>query len=299
MATVTNLTQYFLQGAVEKFSDILAPLEAIAYAVNQEGAAKDDVVRVPWIDGQTSGSSAFSYATGYATSGGNIIGKPVTMDTIKYCLFNTNDQEAMVSTPEAVTRLGNKLGNRLAADVLADLMSNVTATNFPSQSNYSGSQFNTVAAATNLGAIADGLNWSSDRYLLVNPTLKAYIMNNTTTLLANTFGSTDPVQRGVINNYYGFKVYMVSNLPANGSEVVQGFATAGAQGIGCAMAYHKPQDGIPYNAVEQVTDQVTGLTLGYREWGAPATTLVNRVLDVLYGDAVLDPYAVIRIKTTP
>ena len=92
-------------------------------------------------------------------------------------------------------------------------------------------------------------------------------------------------------------IYVVTALPDNG-ENLAGFATT-PDAVVVGMAYHVPQGEIPYSTSQQVTDQQTGLTLGYREWGSPELATSKRVIDVLYGKGVGNNAALIRIVDAP
>lgn len=297
MATVTGLTQYFLEGAIAAFGDKLAPFNAFSYNVNEDGAGLNDVVRVPWVEGNYSGSNAFAYSTGYATANNNIHGMPITLDTMKYSKWDINDSEILQTSPTALTRLGQSIGHRLAADVLADVCAQVTAANYASQSAYSGSSFNTQAVMVNLQQVANELKWPDERNLLVNPSLYGTIVSNTS-LVNYAYGSPTVVQDGKLPKYFGFTPYVVTNLPANASEDIVGFA-CNPDAILVGMAYHAPQSGVAYTAATRITDQATGLVLGYREWPEQAYAKVSRIVDCLFGHAVGNPWALIRIKGTP
>jgi hypothetical protein len=222
MATVQNLTLYFLEGAIEAFSSKLAPVNAFSYNINQDGAGLNDIVRVPYVTGQASASLAFTYANGYATSGDNVVGKNVTLDYLYYKRWDVTDQEILRMSPEVIRRLGASVGNKLATDAFANILSVVTAANFVSQSQVSSSAFNTQAAMTNLQYIADTLKWGDERAIIANPSLYSSIVSNTS-LVNYAYGSPTVVTEGRLPRYFGFDPYMVSSVPTN-SEDLQGFA---------------------------------------------------------------------------
>lgn len=296
MATVQNLTLYFLQGAIEAFANKLAPINAFSYNINQEGAGLNDIVRVPFVDAQSSASLAFNYATGYATAGDNVIGKNITLDYLYYKRWDVTDQEILRMSPEVLRRLGGNVGSRLAADAVANILGQVTTANYISQSTYSSSLFNSQAAFADLQQICNTLKWPDQRALLVNPSLYGTIVSNST-LVNYAYGNPSVVQEGKLPKYFGFEPYVVTNLPANG-ELLQGFA-CNPDAILLGMAYHRPQDEIPYTAKQMLKDEQTGLVLGFRQWGDWSKASVVRVLDVLMGKAVGNASAIVRIKSTP
>lgn len=296
MSTVSNLTLYFLQGAIQAFSQKLAPIEAFSYAVNQEGAGLNDIVRVPYVI-NTGSAADFTYAGGYSSATGVVIGKPVTLSTLKYKMWNIDDSEILRLSPEVLKRLGGQAGNQVASDVTSTFFNNVTASNFPLSGAYSASAYSTQAAFVSLQKQANQNKWTDERHLIVGPTLYSTIVSNTT-LVNYAYGSPEVVRDGKLPKYFGFTPHMVTNLDETNTELIQGFATC-PQGIIAGMAYHRAQEEIPYFEKQMIKDELTGVVLGYRAWGDWSKASVNRVIDCLAGSAVADNKAVIRLLTTP
>lgn len=295
MATsVSGLTLYFLQGVIAAYSNMLAPLNAFSFNVNQEGAGLNDIIRVPWINAE-SGSSTFAYSTGYANSTDTVTGKNVTLDTLLYKRWDITDTDILRTSPEVLNKMGQKVGTRLASDALGKVFQAVTASNFAQVSALTSSGYNTQAAFVALQQSASVLLWpTEERSLIVNPTLYANIVSNTS-LVNYAYGSPSVVQEGKLPKYFGFTPYVVTNLASN-SENIQGFACS-PDAMLVGMAYHRPQDEIPYTEKQVMKDNVTGLVIGFRQWGDWTLAKVNRVVDTLFGTAVGNPTAAIRITS--
>jgi hypothetical protein len=294
MATVSNLTQYFTQGAIEGFSDLVAPLTAFSFKAEQEGAVLNDVVRVPFIAANTS-SYAFTYAGGYANNNGQVVGKSVTLNNLLYQKYDLTDAEMQQLSPDAITRQGNVLGRRLAADFISASFANVVSNvNYPTSSSYTSGQFTSSVAIADLDKRANDAKWvDGERYLIAGTGLWQNLMNNTNFTNAYAFGGAEAVKEGRLPNIFGFQPFKTTvTLPASDT----GFA-CNSNAMAIVMAYHRPAAEAS-NIVESVkmVDEKTGIVLGYRSWYDPTYATTKRVIEVLGGSALVDPNALIHIK---
>lgn len=296
MATVSNLTLYFLEGAMESFTNLVVPVTAMSYNVQPTGAGLNDIVRVPFVL-NTSASSDFAYSTGYANTGNAVTGKNVTLDGLKYQLFNSTDSEILRMSPEVIRRLGRQAGSRLGSDVLNNVMGAVTSSAFPNSSSYVSNEYSSSAAWTALVTIADNLKWPEERAVVVEPTTYGYMLSNAS-LVNYAYGSPVVVQDGKIPKYFGFNPYRVTNYTAKvdayGTSV--GFALH-PNGILVGMAYHSPQDELPYTEKQMIKDEKSGLVLGWRVFPDMAKATVYRAVDCLFGKATGDPNGVVIIRS--
>ncbi len=202
MAT-SNLDRTFLQGAIESFQKILAPISAFSYAISQQGAALNDTITVPYVSAAT-GSSNFTYATDSA----DVTGKSITLNSIKYQKASLTDADMAALNPEAIQRLGNQLGAGLAGDVLsASFASVLTDANFPLSSSWNSNELSSSSTLIDLTEQADAQNWPVERNLILTSTANGYLLSNPNIVNASVFGSSQPVQTSNIPNVFGFQVY--------------------------------------------------------------------------------------------
>jgi hypothetical protein len=293
MATaVTNLTQYFLQGAIEAFANRLAPISAIAYAVNQDGAVMDDIIKIPYINCVTS-SNDFSYTTGYNTSGDTIVGKNVTLSNLKYKMVALDDKMYVQTGPEVLTKLGSGMGAMLAYDVLSTVLLCVTASNYAGSGSASGTTFNTQSNIVALATTANTDKWPDTRALIVNPAVYGAIMNSTTLNSYSTFQSV--VTENKVPRVSGFNLFLTNAIPTN-SEGLSAFALTPSS-ILLGMAYHAPNNGVRYVSSQMVKDNVTGLVLGMRSLDSQILTTMSHVVDCLFSPGTVGNSAgLIRIS---
>jgi hypothetical protein len=294
MATVSNLNKYLTQGAIEGFSELIAPLTAFSYVVKPGASALNDVVRVPFAQ-NTSASNAFSYATGYAADGNTVTGKSVTLDNLMYQRISMTDSELSLLNPESIIRVGRQAGNRLASDFIsASFASCLTQANFGNSGSLVAGNYTSSVALAALDKAANDLKWpDGERTLIAGTTLWQALMNNSSVVSAQNFGSAGPIQQGKLNSVLGFVPYKVTIALPNSAT---GFA-CNPNGLLIANAYHAPTDGgTQYIDASQIVDEKTGLTIGFRQFYDPTLATSYRVFDVLGGCGVGNSNAVYWIK---
>lgn len=295
MATANNLTQYFNQGAIQGFSDLVAPLAAFSYAVNQDGATEGDHVRVPFVTCAT-GSVVFNAASGYSGNNGGVYGKDVQLSIHLYQPIELTDADMALLSPEVLTRLGNAAGQRLASDFISASFASVVSTaNFSGTSAYSGSQYTASVAIADLDKKANDNKWpDGQRFIIAGTSLWNSFMNNTNFTNAYALGAASAVQDGKLPSIFGFQPYKTTVSLPNADA---GFA-ANPNAIAVAMAYYAPGDASKGLVdASKLTDTKTGITIGYRAWYDANAGKTRKVLEVLGGATVADPTALIHIKT--
>lgn len=295
--SVTNLNKYLTQGAIEGFTGLVAPLSAFSYVVKPGDAALGDTVRVPYAQ-NTSGSFVFTYVDGYANAGNTVTGKPVTLDNLLYQKITLTDSDLMNLNPESLVRVGHQAGARLAIDVISASFATVlTSANYTNSGSGAGYVSSTLSGSLGLAALdkaANDAKWpDGERSLIVNTTGWAALMSNPNIVNYANFGSINPVQTGVLKLALGFNPYKVSFTMPNSKT---GFIV-NPNAMLFANAYHAPQDydGM-YTAVSQMTDALSGLTIGFRQYYDPQRATNMRVFDCLTGVATGDPTALIWIS---
>lgn len=288
--TVRDLTQYFINGSMEGFVTVTTPLAQFSYAVNQDGAGLNDIIRVPFVN-NASGSSDFTYASGYTIGQNNaVVGKSVTLGNIKYQVWDLPDSDLLKLTPQTATALGRAAGARLAADVVSGSFASLMGS-FTQTSTYGAAGLTSSLALAELDKKANDANWPAfGRNMILNTTAKNNLMQNTSVVNAYAFGT--PVQIDAqIPKVYGFNQYTVTCGLGAG---VSGFA-ANPNAVLFGMAYHKPGDSATQVYSQPVIDQKTGLVFGYKEYYDPQYARTIRILDCLYGSAVGDATALIKL----
>lgn len=295
MATGQNIAQTIANGAIEGFSDLLAPISAFSYAVKPTGAALGDTVKVGFVS-NASGSSTFDYENGYSGNANGVLGKDVVLNNLLYQPIRLTDAELMQMSEESLKALGRKAGARLAADVIsASFASVVSAANYPASSSvpYTATSYTSSAALADLDKQANNLKWvDGERFLIAGTTLWNSLMQNTSVINAANYGDASAIRDGKLPAVMGFVPYKVTiNLPNSDT----GFAVT-PNAILFGNAYHQPgeQSKGVVDAV-QATDE-RGLTIGYRSWYNPSKATTEKVIECLFGALKGDGNGLIHIK---
>ena len=294
MAGISNMQQLFVNGAIQGFTDIVAPITAFSYATNQAGAALNDVIKVPFVQ-NTSGSSAFTYAAGYSGAGNGVTGKDITLNSLLYQPVSLTDADFAQLSPEVVARLGRVAGAKLGADVVsASFAAVISQANFALSGSYTSTNFTGAIALADLDKQANDQKWpEADRSIICGTTLWQSLLNNSAVNAAYAYGGSEAVRDGRIPSVFGFKPYKV-NTPLPNSDT--GFAV-NPQAILLGQAWHQPR-GEANTIVNSAmgSDAKTGLTIGFRSWYDPSKATTVSIIDCLFGVAKGDGTALIHIK---
>jgi hypothetical protein len=298
MATST-INQTLIAGAAEGFGDLILPITAFSYVPSVKALALGDTVKIPFAQ-NTSGSTAFSYTTGYTVEGNLITGKSVVLDKLLYEMVKYTDSDLAILPQEVLLRMGRQMGQKLASDFISSSIASVaTQANYPN----SGSVGNTFLTANftaslgfaNLDKAANDLSWpDGERTIIANSTLWANFMQNNSIVNAANFGSTSPVQDGVLKKALGFTPYKVSFGIPNTSNGI----AVNPNAIGIGNAYHQ----VPTEALNTIIDaqeivhELSGLKFGFYSYYDASKRTSVRVFDVLGGAGVLNANALLWIK---
>jgi hypothetical protein len=301
MATA-NLTQVFIQGAIEGYVDLIAPLTAFSYNVEQNSATLNDQVIVPFCS-VTSASVAFTYANGYSTSQDNGIvnGKTVTLNNLLYQPIRLTDQDMLKLSPEVVARLGHQAGAKLATDVIsASFASVLTLTNFAQTGSADAPQYtSSLNALANLDKLANDKKWpDGNRFIVAGTQLWSNVMSNTSVNQFINYGDPSVVKNAKLPSIMGFTPFKVTvPLTSYQTGSCAGFA-ATPNAMVFAQGYHAPGPDAS-NIVEAIkaVDDRTGLVIGYRRFYDPYKATTVQIIESLSGVAVADPNALVHIRT--
>ena len=272
---------------------MLAPLSAFSYAVKQDGATKGDVLKVPFVQ-SVSASAAFDYNTGYSGDHQLITAKDVTLNQHLYQTFNLTDADMARLGEKTVENFGLQAGQRLANDVIsASLAIVVNNANFATTASVPATSLSASSALVTLNTQCDNANWDMQRNLILGPEAYSYLLSNTALNTAYSYGSSDPIQKGVFQNVYGFTPYKVTVSMPNGNKGL----VLNPNAILIGMAPHTPAT-TAKNLVDaqSITDDKSGLTIGMRNWYDPDKATTRYTLECLFGASVGNPSALFHLK---
>lgn len=289
-----NLLNYWTTTNVVSFGDLLGPISMYANNSNIEGAALNDVVRVPLITCGT-GSNSFTYSGGYSGTNTTANGKNVTLSNLFYQPITLTDQDIAViaKNPSTITNMINAAVRHLASDVISSsFASTVNITNYPTSQSFTSSQFASgTTALVALDTFANTNKWT-DRNLVSGVTLWSNLVQNSAVIAASNFGTGEVIQKGSLDQVFGFKTQKVTvPLPSGATGFI-----ANSNAMTIAFAYHKPAAGHNYTVAQALVDETTGIPLGIKQWYDPYKATTNIIIECLTGAAPVDSTALSFIK---
>ena len=287
-----------LDAIAQKTLDFLGlmffPLTAVTRDLSQEILTQGNSVTTR----VASSVPAVSVAAGYTAQDVTSTSKQVTLDKNKGFPFALTDAEVqksafgydwlrdifMVPALESVLKAA-----------MADLLALATAANFTTTPR-------TITAANfdaddvvDLQTDLDGINApTSDRALIIKPTYRGSLVKDNPIQDAAAYGGVEAIREGRVPRVSGFSPITYNNIPANG-ESLEGVALHASALIIAA----RPQV-VPNNFPGQVvntSDPLTGLPLQFRYWYDANNKKEMLSVEALYGVAVGNGTAAVRIKS--
>lgn len=291
MAIDSSLTvEAWSQGALQGFVDFITPLNAFSIDYGGDIERVGQVVNVPVYDALTAGTFAGDYTTNADNS---VSAVNVTVDQHVYETVKMTDLEA-ANTTAKLEEMGYMAGISVAVDMFQNILSLVTNANFGAEG------FAGLPANFDSDDVVDlKVIMSTDKVPLVGRTLvldESYygnLLKDSAIKGANTYGSPEGIQAGIIPSLFGFKVMECTAIPANG-ESLAGFA-AYKSAFAIAQRYLRPQEGHKYSDARPLVDPSTGATLGLRKWYDESKGTCYMTIEANFGRAVGQDSALLRI----
>lgn len=258
---------------------VLSAFSAVFEGVRLAGT---DKVSVPYFPLVTTASVDFNPANGYDTHhDSSSDAKEITVDKRKYQSLSVTSSER-ARQPFLNTAQNSILrAEQLGIDIVNDVLAWITAGRFSAAVLTSmASSFDSDDCAT-LKGIADGLNWSGKRALVLNSDYDVNLLKDSAIKNAMAFGDNGPVQEGRIMRISGFDYFPDARIPDNG-ESLQGFICSGRPILVAFSPIEPSPDVLPlvdYRVV--VADN--GCQLEYRRFGNATLDTGYELVEANYG----------------
>lgn len=281
MAGLNNLSFTILSQAIlEAFTARLAALSAFSTNASPAPVARGDKVKVLFVD---AADAAANFAGSYTMQNSDADGLDVSIDKHKFVGWKIKDKDWWEKPQLELQRFGRQKGFALAKAVLQDIWSLVTA------ANYGAAAFTGAAAVfdaddvVDISDVCDQADWpDAGRSLILKTSYHAALRKDNVVQQANTFGSSEPMRRGVIPSLDEFDMLFKSNvIPANGENLV-GMAVV-PDAILVAIRYLQPLKPAEYITAQPISDPETGVTFGYREWYDRDSGELRAAIEANYG----------------
>lgn len=299
---LTNLqVTEIMNSALIAFRVNLIAIRLFSIAMRKSGdpLQKGDTMKVPYYPLEGSASKDFNGTYDFTGAGANASGLDVVVNKRKYqpLITTSVERERYHYDPK---KLGEMKGAKLAQDVVVDILSLVTAANY-------GAAGLDVDAATfdsddvvDLRTVCGQANWPQmQRGLVLDSAYEGGLLKDGAIKGADAYGSSDPIQEGLLRRLLGFDLAVAEIVPANG-ENLKGFACyPSAALVGFAPVTPDPAVREKLTAYEVAQDPETGLLLEYRLWGDPDSDSRKEVIEANYGFLKGESTALKRIIDTP
>ena len=278
MATLNFNDGIFAQEALQAFVSKLLPIKAFSRSFSSEASRKGNAVYVPMVSTVT----ATTFNQSYTGTGGTLSTITVSLNKHKISTVDLTDVQAMNSSAADFLNFAKQQGNALAKLVLQDILSIVTSANFGAPIVTTATWSRTQVRVMRKALITGDVDLSACS-LVVNAEIYDNLLADTNIVQAFQYGGSEAIREGSIPKIMGLPIYESNVIPANGITL-SAFA-AHSDSIAVAMRYLEPQSSERYDAVQQVTDPETGITLGYRRHFDPNTGTAYASFEALYGFA--------------
>jgi hypothetical protein len=293
MAT-NNLDEVYLENSLSGFETILCDVSAFSKTIAEEQATYGDTLTVPYMT-HTSASQAFSYSTGYQSDQTSIVGKDVVLNQLLYRVGNVPDNAASKLSGTNLEEMFRGMGEALARDVISQSFVQVLSeSNFPTSASITQTNLTSSIGLSNLVFQVDTLNWTTNRSLIVAPSAFQYVLQNPDVNKSYAFGSSDPVQKGVINNVFGFSVNKYSGVFPVVAQPAKGIA-CDSSAILLGFGIHTPGEA-SRGLVRTTQGKSKGVLLQMRTFYNSSLATTQYVLEACFGVGVGNSTGLVWLK---
>ena len=274
--------------AVQTAHKAVAPLKLFATSFSAAESTQGAAIRVPVFNiGYAAEFNADS--NNYAGTTQDVTGVDVNLDKhfVKSVFYT--DRDMVECNVDFFSEAGRGIGEQLGRAAVKQVTGLLTNSNVTKNATLTLAQFADKKNIASLYKVADDNDLSpADCVLLLTPAAFANVLAN---LDADVYGGTDAIRDGMIPGLYGFSGVVMVNTLATGLNGV----IVHKEAIGIAGRYLAP-DASAYSEVGQMTDEATGLTIGFRRFAVPETGKRFIAGEMLYGAALLQKDKIVLIK---
>tara|TARA_R110002020_G_scaffold139757_2_gene310788 strand:- start:427 stop:1320 length:894 start_codon:yes stop_codon:yes gene_type:complete len=280
------------QSALEQFTSILAPLNAFSTSFNDEAAQKGKTISIPTINNV---DSVATFAGTYSAQDTTLGATQITLDKHFFVSWHITDTESSQSSAVELQRFGYQKGGDLAKGVFQNILAEITVANYSSEIEVTAGNFDADEVA-DLREDGLGANLYPDQCSLVlQNDYFTSLLKDTDISHAMNYGSAEVVQGGTVPRLFGIQsIHETAAIPTN-SEDLKGFYCH-PSALAVAMRYLEPTNTSGYISARRLTDEASGIVMGYREFYEESTGTQTAVLECVFGKKVGVGGSLIRIQ---
>ena len=285
MSTINYTQSIFLQEALQAFVATLQPLTAFSRSYSGTTSQKGSAIIVPRVEALT--ATTFSYTANssrpYEAGGGTINSITVNLNNHRYVTSDITDIQAANQAPAILVNFARQQAKSLAKLVLQDIFANFTTVNF------GAAALSTTVANVSLAGIRTGRSVVIKRdampeNLILNADAYASLLSDANMTQAFQYGGSEGVREARLPRVLGMNTFETNVLPTNSISLVGMIVHPDALAV--AVRTLQPQRPEVYSRFEILTDDESGLSMGYREYFEPATGKLYSAMECLFGSAV-------------
>ena len=241
-------------------------------------------------------ASEFNASTNnYEKVDGSVVYPDVTFDHhVKHTFAFTDKDFTLVDGTNFWGKAGKASGVAISKAISSSVSALINKTKIPKSATneavYTAVSKTTIAQLRDTCAKAD--IDPGETVLLLTPKLFADLL---ATLDANVYGGPEAIRLGIIEGLYGFKAVIENgDLSASADEKLNG-ALIPTDGLVVAARLVPVLSPSVYEEIGTTSDEVSGLVLGARRHGSPATGSNYATIEVLFGAALAQPEKCVRL----
>jgi hypothetical protein len=281
------------QSALEQFTSILAPLNAFSTSFNDQAAERGKTISIPTISNT---ASAIDFVGTYSAMDTTYGATQITLDQHLFVTWNVTDTEVSQSSSVELQRFGYQKGGDLAKAVFQNVLDVVKGANYTKKIEVTAGNFDADEVADLREDGLDANLYPDQCALVLHNNYFTSLLKDTDISHAMNYGSAEVVQGGRVPSLFGIKdIYESNSIPGNGDDI-KGFYCHPSS-LAVAMRYLEPSNTQEYISARRLTDDATGIVMGYREFYEPSTGTQTAVLECVFGKTVGLADNLIRIKT--
>ena len=296
MATIhANLVSDIIaEKVIEAFTAELAPLSAFSTDFSPEAEKVGATVDVAIPANITASTTQNAYETEDSGELGNC---RVPLTGYAKATVGITDAQAANSPSAKLEKFANQQAKAVARKIIVDAWALILNATYAQKVTKALGAF-TSADVRALRVLLSKANAPvSDRSCILNPDFYDKVLGDTTITVASAlaYGGTEGIREGRVPRLLGFDMHESNIVPANGENLV-GFACH-PSAMAIAIRPLKPQAPNEYLETRVISDEKTGISLGYRRHYSTGKGIHFCTFEAVYGAVAAVPAALARLVT--
>lgn len=283
-----------LDAAIFAFRRAVLPLTAFSTVFRNVKLQGTDTVAVPFYP--LVGGASTDFNGSYVFNDDNTTqGRTVVVNKRKYQPISVTSREISRLPQLNLENIGRIAGEKLAFDVCQDILSVFVNANYVNKKVLSAANYD-ADAITDLRTVLGNANWpEAGRALIANPDMDGALLKDNSFRNAYAIGNAQAITTGRLPDVLGFKYAMSNAIPGNNENLI-GLAVHPSAAL-VAFSPIEPTEEVRQRLTryEIVTDELTGISIEFRQWGTASGDATRMIIESNYGYDKGDEEGVFRL----